>query len=220
MRTTAAIDACRRDMFADRDTLLKKYDAQVAERVMRIREMYTWKMSYPESTDRAFVQQFMARYGVSKSCAYADLSLIKQLIPMLTSASRDFHRWRTNEMLLESYAMAKKRKDTKSMVAAAREYGRLNRVDLEDEQLIPYDDIVIQPFTATTDPSVLGIKPIPNLQEKIQAMLAKYKKESMDIEDVEYEEADLEENELFPHEKDEEQTEQPVGANPQTGIFQ
>ena len=41
------------------------------------------------------------------------------------------------------------------------------------------------------------IKPIPNIQEKIQKMLAKYRAETIDIEDVEYEEADLEEETLF-----------------------
>ena len=41
------------------------------------------------------------------------------------------------------------------------------------------------------------IKPIPNIQEKIQKMLAKYRAETIDIEDVEYEEADLEEDVLF-----------------------
>lgn len=55
----------------------------------------------------------------------------------------------------------------------------------------------MQPFTATADPSVLGIKPVPNIQEKIQKMLDKYRAETIDIEDVEYEEADLEEDVLF-----------------------
>ena len=41
------------------------------------------------------------------------------------------------------------------------------------------------------------IKPIPNIQEKIQKMLAKYRAETIGIEDVEYEEADLEEETLF-----------------------
>ena len=62
---------------------------------------------------------------------------------------------------------------------------------------VPYDLIFVQPFTATDDPSVLGIKPIPNIQEKIQKMIAKYRAETIDIEDVEYEEADLEEDVLF-----------------------
>ena len=63
---------------------------------------------------------------------------------------------------------------------------------------MPYDLIVVQPFTATDDPSVLGIKPLPRLQERIQQLLHKYRAENMDIEDIEYEEADLEEKSLFP----------------------
>jgi hypothetical protein len=132
-----------------------------------------------------------------KSQAYADLSIIKSLLPLLSSASRDFHRFRFNEMILETYQMAKARKDTKTMEKAASSYAKFNRVDLEDEQALPYDLIVVQPFTATSDPRVLGIKPIPNVEEKIAAMLKKYRQESMDIDDVDYEEVDLEEEELF-----------------------
>ena len=100
--------------------------------------------------------------------------------------------------------MAKKRKDTKTMEKAASSYAKYNRVDLEDEQAVPYDMIVVQPFTATDDPSVLGIKPIPNLREKIRMLLNKYRAENMDIEDIEFEEADLEEATLFPEPKEEE----------------
>lgn len=137
------------------------------------------------------------RYSISKPLAYSDLSVIKAMLPHLAQASRDFHRWRYNEMILETYQMAKKRKDTKTMEKAASSYAKFNRIDLEDEQAVPYDLIVVQPFTATDDPSVLGIKPIPNIQEKIQKMIAKYRAETIDIEDVEYEEADLEEDVLF-----------------------
>ncbi len=63
--------------------------------------------------------------------------------------------------------------------------------------------IVVQPFTATDDPSVLGIKPIPNIQDKIKKMLEKYRAETMDIDDVTFEDADLEEGELFPAPKPE-----------------
>ena len=58
--------------------------------------------------------------------------------------------------------------------------------------------IVVQPFTATSDPSVLGIKPIPNLQSKIDQMLNKYRQETIDIEDIDFEEPDLEESVYFP----------------------
>ena len=46
-------------------------------------------------------------------------------------------------------------------------------------------------FTATSDPSVLGIKPIPNIDKKISELIDKYRAESIDIDDIEPEEADI-----------------------------
>ena len=66
------------------------------------------------------------------------------------------------------------------MERAAASYAKYNRVDLEDEQTLPYELIVVQPFTATDDPTVLGIKPIPNIQQKISDMIAKYRAETLD----------------------------------------
>ncbi len=104
-------------------------------------------------------------------------------------------------MLIATYNMAKARKDSKTMERAATAYGKLNRVDLEDEQAIPLDQILVQPFTATDDPRVLGIEPIPNIQVRISEMLDKYRAETLDIEDVEFEEVDLEIASLFPSEE-------------------
>lgn len=56
----------------------------------------------------------------------------------------------------------------------------------------------MQPFTATDDPRDPGIEPIPNIQSKIDAMIEKYRRKTIDIEDVEFEEYDLELLELFP----------------------
>lgn len=191
------LEICSKDLFTAEDELLEKYNAEQAQRVLRLRDMYNYYISNPDTKDRQFVDTAMSRHGIMKSQAYADLSIIKSLLPLLSSASRDFHRFRFNEMILETYQMAKARKDTKTMEKAASSYAKFNRVDLEDEQSLPYDLIVVQPFTATSDPRVLGIKPIPNVEEKIAAMLKKYRQESMDIDDVDYEEVDLEEEELF-----------------------
>ena len=159
--------------------------------------MYLWSTANPDAKDRQFIETCVGRYGISRVTAYADLAVVKTLLPTISTSSRDYHRWRYNEMIVETYQMAKKRKDTKTMERAASSYAKYNRIDVEDETAVPYDVIVVQPFTATSDPSVLGIKPIPNIQDKIQAMLKKYRAESMDIEDVEFEEADLELDTMF-----------------------
>ena len=201
MGTPSAIEVCRADLFTRESELLERYPQVLVDKVLRVREMYNWFISNPDGSDREFVAEVMQRHDISKVTAYSDLAIVKALLPMMSTASRDFHRWRTNEMLIATYKMAEKRKDSKTMERAATAYGKLNRVDLEDEQAMPYDKIVPQPFTATDDPRVLGIEPIPNINEKISQMIEKYRRETIDIEDVEFEEYDLEFDTLFPDPK-------------------
>lgn len=193
-------EVARVDLFTAEDELRSRYPDVLVERILRVRDMYLWSTANPEAKDRQFIETDVGRYGISRVTAYADLAVVQTLLPTIGTATRDYHRWRYNEMIIETYQMAKKRKDTKTMERAASSYAKYNRIDVENETAVPYDVIVVQPFTATNDPSVLGIKPIPNIQEKIQAMLKKYRAESMDIEDVEFEEADLELNTLLPPE--------------------
>ena len=187
----AVQDIVQVDLFTSEEVLREKYPDVSVERVLRLRAMYNWFISNPESKDKEFVDECLSRYGVSKTLAYDDLRIIKSVLPHITQASRDYHRWKYNEMILETYQMAKKRKDTKTMERAATSYAKFNNVNVEDEQSVPYDLIVVQPFTATQDPSVLGIKPIPNIEKKVSDLIAKYRAESMDIDDIEYEEPDI-----------------------------
>lgn len=194
------IDVARTDLFTPQSDLEQRYDSKTVSALMRIRDEYQWTLANPDKPDRAFVDTMVARHGMSERAVYADLAIIKQLLPALQSSSREWHRWKANQMLLETYEQAKRRHDTKTMERAAASYAKFNRVDLEDEQVIPYEDIVVQPFTATSDPTVLGIKPIENLDEVVKSLIAKYRQETLDIEDVEFEEADLEEKSLFGNE--------------------
>ena len=203
-----ALELCRTDLFTKEDELRNTYPQLLVDKVLRVRDMYNWCIANPDAKDRQFVEQELSRYDISKVVAYSDLAIVKTLLPTLATASRDFHRWRYNEMILETYQMAKKRKDTKTMEKAASSYAKYNRIDLEDEQTVPYEMIVVQPFTATSDPTVLGIKPIPNINDKIKAMLNKYRAETIDIEDITFEEDDLEEESLFPPNNKEDDNEQ------------
>ena len=207
MPTPNTIEVCRTDLFTKESELLERYSQPIVDKVLRVREMYQWYIANPDGTDREFVAEVCQRHDISRVTAYSDLAILKSLLPMLATASRDFHRWLYNEMILATYKMAEKRKDTKTMERAASSYAKYNRVDLEDEQAVPYELIVVQPFTATEDPRVLGIQPIPNIKQKISAMIDKYRRETIDIEDVTFEEADLEFDQLFPLQEDGNDTE-------------
>lgn len=198
MPLPSILDSCRLDLLSTDEEIRQKYPLAMAERIMRIREMYNYWLSNPSMKDRQLRDAIMSRYDVSQSSAYSDISIIHQLAPLLSAKSRDFHRARYNEMILETYNMAKARKDTRTMVNAASSYAKNNRIDLEDEMAMPYEDIVYQPFCPTLDVTVLGIKPIPDVYRHIDRLTKELTHDFADIQDVEFEEADLEEDKLFP----------------------
>ena len=83
------------------------------------------------------------------------------------------------------------------MAQVVASYAKSNRVDLDDEKAMPYDEIVVQPFCATLDVRVLGIEPIPDVYNYIDRLSKELLREHRDIIDIEFEEADLEEKHLF-----------------------
>lgn len=81
------------------------------------------------------------------------------------------------------------------MASASNYYGKYNQLDKDDQVDKGYDQIVVQPFTPTDDPTVIGLKPIPNVREKIKTTIQKYWHD--EIEDVDYEPADFNEDDIF-----------------------
>ena len=200
------IDIARTDLYAPREELQGKYAVTQVEHIVRLRDMVTWCIANPEAKDRQFVEEIVQRYAISKVTAYADLKVIKAILPNMAEATRDFHRWRYNEMILETYQMAKKRKDTKTMEKAATSYAKYNRIDIEDEQSVPYHMIVVQPFFPTTDPRVVGINPVPNIDERIRKLTKELGASHPDTLNIEYEEADMKLEEIFEGVKDGQET--------------
>ena len=198
MSRITTLELARENLFSSESELESKFGEFDIDRIMKVRAMYMWRLSNPEMKDRQFIDEFRSRYpDAGKNVPHEYMVVVNTLLPALSEKAREFHRWRYNEMILETYQMAKARKDTKTMERASSSYARYNRVDAEEIQQLPFHLIVVQPFMATSDPRVLGIEPIPNIDDKIKAMLDKYIKETIDIENVDFEEADLEEDDLF-----------------------
>jgi len=103
MPTPNAIDVCRAHLFTKEVELREQYSQAIVDKVLRIREMYNWFIANPDGIDREFVVELMQRHAISKSTSYSDLAVVKTLLPTLASASRDFHRWRYNEVYKDRY---------------------------------------------------------------------------------------------------------------------
>ena len=197
MPLPSILDSCKLELFSDESEIREKYPLAMAERILRIREMYNYWLSSPSIRDRQLRDTIMSRYDVSQSTAYSDINLLHQLIPMLSPKSRDFHRSRFSEMALETYNMAKARKDPRAMAAITATYGKMTGVDKDDETSMPIEDFLPQPFCPTVDPKILGLKPIPNINEYIARLEKELSRDFADIEDVEYEDTDIELDNLF-----------------------
>lgn len=87
----AVQDIVQVDLFASEDELRAKYPTTSVDRVLRLRAMYNWFISNPDSKDKEFVDECISRYGISKTLAYDDLKVIKSVLPLITQASRDYH---------------------------------------------------------------------------------------------------------------------------------
>ena len=169
------------------------------ERLLRLREVYTYWLQFPLTRDRDIAQRIMRDHGVGRTQAYQDIRIIKAVLGEMHKTTKEYHRFKFLQMIEEAYNMAKVNKDAKSMVAAADKYGKYTQLDKEDLLDRGFDKIIPQPFKPTDDPSVAGFKPVPNIREKIQKKIASYW--SDEVQDVEFEPVDFNADELFHPQK-------------------
>ena len=194
----SAREACRRDLYTSRDELMAKYPRDTALKVLRVRDMHQMLINDPVRSHRELVQEISRRYDVTEQCAYSDLKIVREILPTLTESNHAFDRFLAMEMYLETYRRARDKGDLAVMERCASNMSRFTGGDAEDNRSDLYALIPVQPFIPTSDPRVLGFEPIPNLRDKVRTLIEKYTRETIDIEDVGYEEADLEESRLFP----------------------
>lgn len=196
MPVPATIDVCEKYLFADINEMTADGIPElIQQRLIRLRDMYNYWLQFPRKKDLEIVGELERRYQVGKSTAYEDIRIIKRLLGDLAKTTKDYHRYKFCQMIDETFDMAKRIKDARAMGAAANYYGKYTQLDKEDILDKGYDKIVVQPFEPTDDPTVLGIKPIPNIREKIKSKIQQYW--SDDIEDVEFEEVEFNEDDIF-----------------------
>lgn len=196
MPLPATYDIAREHLFSSVDEMNAAHVPQlIQERLIRLRDMYNFWLQYPYLKDQEIVLELKKRYNLGKSAAYEDIRIIKYLLGDLNRATKDYHRFRFSQMISEAFDMGRRTKDARAMASAANFYGKYTQLDKDDERDLGYDKIVVQPFEPSNDPSILGIKPIPNIRQRIDQKIKQYMNE--DIEDVTFEEVEFNEEDIF-----------------------
>lgn len=150
---------------------------QVITRVLRLRDIYNYMLRNPLKKDREYIDYIQANYQedgkpLSKRKAYEDIEILHAIIGNLQQCTKEWHRWRFNNMIMEGYAIALRKKDAAAIAKLAQQYGKYNKLDKDDEHDKGYSEIPRISFTF--DVSVLGFKPIPNVRKVIDELIAHY----------------------------------------------
>ena len=183
MTKATDLEICRKYLYADVNLI----PVVNANRVKRIRAAYTMWYEYPTKTESDIRKFLMDEFEIHKTAAYQDIEIIKVLLGDIQNGKKEWIRYRINAMFDAAFKLAEEQKDPKAMALAAGKIGKYNQLDKPDANELPFDEIAVQQFEPTDDPTVLGLKKDPEIREKKRKMLEKYHSE-IEIVDVSYEE--------------------------------
>jgi hypothetical protein len=167
------IDRIDKALFNPTGIKLSEKESEILE---RIRSAFTVWLDNPMKTDGEIRDFLMSKYKISKSQAYRDIFNTKICLGNIKSASKEWQRYRANQIVEQAYRAAVEgdHKLAKSLTLVAMALSKINKLETEEGEQMQWDEIVPQSFEPSTDPESIGLKPIPNLKEKIENLKKKY----------------------------------------------
>lgn len=147
------------------------------QRVERLRELSSYWRSYPSTSVKELVARCMQLFRVGKSQAYDDIHILKILIGNLEATTREFARWRVNQMIEEDRTAARRDGDWRAVASMHKNYILNNQTDKPDTPDMAFEKIVPLQLEPTDDPSVLGIKAPKNLRARRDKLIKQFSKD-------------------------------------------
>ena len=156
----------------------KRVEEQTITRIVRLRDIYNFMLRNPLKKDREYIDYIQAHYQdgdgkpLSKRKAYEDIEILHAVIGSLQQCTKEWHRWRFNNMIMEGYAIAVRHEDAAAIAKLAQQYGKYNQLDKNDERDNGLTEVPHLIFVF--DVRVQGFQPIPNVYKVIDELNAKY----------------------------------------------
>lgn len=165
-------------MLPEEELRARRVDEQVILRVIRLRDIYNYMLRNPLKKDREYIDYIQATYKdeqgkpLSKRKAYEDIEILHAIIGNLQQCTKEWHRWRFNNMIMEGYAIAIRHEDAAAIAKLAQQYGKYNQLDKNDDHDIGYSELPHIVFGF--DVSVMGFKPIPNVYALMEKLYTEF----------------------------------------------
>ncbi len=137
---------------------------------------FHFMMDDPSRRHSEIVSFLMTEFEISRSQAFVDIGNVKILFGNVQKSSKEYDRYVVVEGLKEMISQAKAKGDEKTAIYGYDKLGKYTRLDQDDGDKIPWEEIIPLDIEPTGDVSVLGLKPIPNLKEKQKELREKYGK--------------------------------------------
>jgi hypothetical protein len=146
------------------------------ERIEKILEIKLKNISFPDIDLYKKIKEIYPEISYHNFCK--DINYVERIIANQIDPTGDPHkvfiRYIITEVTKKSIEIARNRGDAYSMAYAANILGKHNQTDKEDNVKPPFDMIVPVSFEITSDPRVIGIEPIADLEIKKKALAEKY----------------------------------------------
>lgn len=165
-------------MLPEEELRVKRVDEQVIRRIVRLRDIYNFMLRNPLKKDREYIDYIQANNKdeqgkpISKRKAYEDIEILHAIIGNLQQCSKEWHRWRFNNMIMEGYAIALRHEDSAAIAKLASTYGKYNQLDKNDDHDIGYSELPHIIFVF--DVSVMGFQPIPNVYALMEKLYTEF----------------------------------------------
>ncbi len=173
MNDNTTLDKIQKELFAPPEEN-SKLDPSLQLIKMRLERGFTFWLENPHLPEVKIVNFLQNTCGISRSQAYTDLKNIKYLLGNIRNASKEWYRHMVIEMCRSAYSIAKIKRDAKAMALAADKIGKYAKLDKDEDDPLPWDQLIPPNFEPKPDVNILGIKPVSNLEEHRRKLRQKY----------------------------------------------
>ena len=154
--------------------------------LLQYRCAFTYWLEHPILSDKKVVEHLRSHFPelTEWNARYA-ISSVKKMLGSVNNASKEWQRFTVIEMAKKIWATAEAQEDVKGMAMAANLLGKYTKLDKNEQDEIPYDQIIPPSFEPSSGIAVLDSKlKIENLEEKKRKLREKYKSDNAYIEDA------------------------------------
>lgn len=165
-------------MLPEEEMKAKRIAPEIIQRVVRLRDLYNYMLRHPLKKDKEYTDYIRSVYTnkdgkqLSLRKAYEDIEIIHAVIGNLQMCTKEWHRWRFNNMIMEGYAIAVRKEDATAIAKLAQQYGKYNQLDKNDE--VDRGSADMPHIVFTFDVSSMGFTPIKNVYALIDKLNAQY----------------------------------------------